>query len=57
MQFAAQEDVFGYREFGDEVEFLVDNGDAALLGIARAAQRQATAIKEYFALIIRYRRR
>ena len=52
MQLTAEEDVLGDGELGDQVELLVDDGDAVALGVAGAVQHERLAVEEQLAGVV-----
>ena len=55
MQLAAEVDVLGDGELGDQVELLVDDGDAVALGVARAVQHERLAVEDSSPRVVRVR--
>ncbi len=51
--FAAEKDVVGDAEFGDEVEFLMDDGDPGCLGVAHIGEAGGFSIDADGALVVR----
>ncbi len=50
--FAAEKDVGGDGELGDEVQLLVDDPDAGVLGVARARELDRAAVEEDLAVVV-----
>ena len=57
MQLAAEEDVLGDGELGDQVELLVDDRDAVALGVARAVQHERLTVEAKLAGVVGVRHR
>ena len=55
VQLAAEIDVLGDGQLGDQVELLVDDGDPVALGVARAVQHQRLAVHRQLARVVRVR--